>query len=218
MTNVRLKEERNRNEGIITPSNIAKTLLYIAVMIAAFYFVAFVFSKWYPILEPIAGLMPYIQAGIVLLVGYKLVEFVGELVYKNTLKTFEQDKAATLKTVTRIVGYAILLSALTSVFKVGLEAALTIGSFSGIVVGFASQTILSNAIAGLLLSFTRPFKVGDEVTALGQSGVVKDIKLMYTVLETQDGTKEILIPNNTLINAIISRSKFKNKNSKNNNA
>ncbi|NHV06862.1 MAG: mechanosensitive ion channel [Thaumarchaeota archaeon] len=119
-----------------------------------------------------------------------------------------------MKTLVRIVGYAILLSVLASVFKVGLEAALTIGSFSGIVMGFASQTILSNAMAGLLIALTRPFKVGDEITVLGQSGIVKDIKLMHTVLETQNGEKEVLIPNNTLINAIISKTKFVNKLSK----
>lgn len=204
----------NKNEGIGNSRNIAKIVFYIALMVTAFYFVGFAFSTWSVILQPIIGLMPYIQAGIVLLIGYKLVELFGEIVYKNARKTLDQDKAAAIRTLTRIGGYAVLLSILTSVLKVGLEAALTIGSFSGIVMGFASQTILSNAMAGLLLALTRPFKVGDEVTVLGQSGVVKDIKLMHTVLETQDGGKEILIPNNTLVNAIILKSRFVNKSSK----
>jgi len=37
---------------------------------------------------------------------------------------------------------------------------------------------------------------------------------MHTVLETQNGEKEVLIPNNTLISAIISKTKFINKLSK----
>lgn len=216
MTSPSSKGETNKNESIGSPRNVAKILFYLIVMVAAFYFIGFAFSEWSLILEPIVGLMPYIQAGVILLVGYKLVEFIGELVYKNAAKTLELDKATAMRTLVRIVGYAILLSILASVFKVGLEAALTIGSFSGIVMGFASQTILSNALAGLLLALTRPFKVGDEVTVLGQSGIVKDIKLMYTVLETQGGENEILIPNNTLVNAIISKSKSINKLSKNN--
>jgi len=214
MTNSSSKEDKNKSASVTSPRNITKILFYVVVMVAAFYFIGFAFSTWSLILEPIIGLMPFLQAGVVLLVGYKLVEFIGELVYKSVAKTLELDKAAAMKTLVRIVGYAILLSVLASVFKVGLEAALTIGSFSGIVMGFASQTILSNAMAGLLIVLTRPFKVGDEITVLGQSGIVKDIKLMHTVLETQNGEKEVLIPNNTLINAIISKTKFANKLSK----
>lgn len=214
MTNSSSKEDKNKSASVTSPRNITKILFYVVVMVAAFYFIGFAFSTWSLILEPIIGLMPFLQAGVVLLVGYKLVEFIGELVYKSVAKTLELDKAAAMKTLVRIVGYAILLSVLASVFKVGLEAALTIGSFSGIVMGFASQTILSNAMAGLLIALTRPFKVGDEITVLGQSGIVKDIKLMHTVLETQNGEKEVLIPNNTLINAIISKTKFANKLSK----
>ncbi|MGC9202465.1 MAG: mechanosensitive ion channel family protein [Thermoproteota archaeon] len=216
MTSSSSKEAKNKNEKIGSPRNIAKILFYIVVMIVAFYLIGFAFSTWSLILEPIVGLMPYIQAGVVLLVGYKLVEFVGELVYRSVARTLELDKAAVMKTLVRIGGYAILLSALASVFKIGLEAALTIGSFSGIVMGFASQTILSNAMAGLLLILARPFKIGDEVTVLDQSGIVKDIKLMYTVLETQNGEKEVLIPNNTLINAIISKTRFVDKSPRDN--
>lgn len=209
--------ERTNTKKEVTGSSpaIIKILIYILVMIAAFYFVGFVFATWSFILEPISGLMPYLQAGVVLLIGYKIIEFVGEVVYKSAVKTFEPGIAVAMKTLTKIVGYAVLLSTLASVFKVGLEAALTIGSFSGIVMGFASQTILSNALSGLILAIIRPFKVGDEVTVLGQSGIVKDIKLMHTIIETQDGSKEVLIPNNTLINTIILKSKTTSTLSKN---
>jgi len=72
-------------------------------MVAAFYFVGFAFFTWSLILEPIVGLMPFLQAGVVLLVGYKLVEFIGELVYKSAAKTLELDKAAAMKTLVRIL-------------------------------------------------------------------------------------------------------------------
>jgi len=178
-----------------------KVIFYVALVIASLYLIGFIFSEWSNVLEPFKASIPFIQAAIILGIGYRVTNLIGEIAYKS-VNQVNRDAAATARTVTRIICYGVLLSILTSVFNVGAEVALTIGSFSGIVAGFASQTVLSNALAGVFLIFTRPFKIGDEVTVLGQSGIVKDIKLMHTVLETQEG-KEILIPNNTIIGTVI---------------
>ncbi|MFB0567253.1 MAG: mechanosensitive ion channel domain-containing protein [Candidatus Bathyarchaeia archaeon] len=74
---------------------------------------------------------------------------------------------------------------------------------SGLVVGFATQTVLTHAVAGIFLVISRPFKHGDMVTLSGQTGFVKEIKLMHTILRTKDGKKEILIPSGTIIGATI---------------
>jgi len=45
-----------------------------------------------------------------------------------------------------------------------------LGSFLGMVMGFASQQVLGRAIAGLFLLIARPFKVGDDVVIAGEDG------------------------------------------------
>ncbi|HDN63092.1 MAG TPA: mechanosensitive ion channel, partial [Candidatus Bathyarchaeota archaeon] len=81
--------------------------------------------------------------------------------------------------------------------------ALTIGSFGGLVVGFATQTILSHVVAGIFLLLFRPFKYGDLITVAGKTGVVKNITLMHLVLEDQDKENVILIPSGSVVTQII---------------
>ena len=60
-------------------------------------------------------------------------------------------------------------------------------------------------MAGLFLALSRPFELGDEISVAGQTGIVKDIKIMQTVLKARDNSKEVLIPNNTVFGAIITK-------------
>ena len=72
----------------------------------------------------------------------------------------------------------------------------SLGFFS-IAVGFAFRDILENLLAGLLLLFRAPFRVGDEVDVEGTRGTVVEINLRETVLRTYDG-RQVLIPNATV--------------------
>ena len=147
----------------------------------------------------------YIQGALVIVLGYQITTSIADAVFKLTVEVSDRGTAGSLRTLIRIGGVAILLSVLTSIFKVNATAALTIGSFSGLVIGFATQNVLTQAVAGLFLALSRPFELGDEITVAGQTGVVKDIKIVQTVLKNRDGSKEILIPNNTIFGAIITR-------------
>ncbi|MEM2967589.1 MAG: mechanosensitive ion channel, partial [Candidatus Caldarchaeum sp.] len=75
---------------------------------------------------------------------------------------------------------------------------VALGGFIGIVIGFASQQVLGQAVSGLFLLISRPFKVGDQVVLGGDEGVVEDVSTLFTVVRKNDGTK-VLIPNNTII-------------------
>jgi len=159
--------------------------------------------KKFPIIQPYLEYIPYIQSILVFLIGYKIVNSLSGAVYYSMRKVSDHPTAATLKTITKIGGIAILLSVLTSIFGVSASAALTVGSFSGLVVGFATQTVLSHAVAGVFIAITRPFKPGDLVTIAGNTGIVEDIKLMHTVIRSQSGDKEVLIPSGKIFSEII---------------
>jgi len=68
--------------------------------------------------------------------------------------------------------------------------------------GLALQGLLSNFGAGISIIATRPFVVGNTIQIQGYTGVVKIIKLAYTVLETED--KELItIPNKHIVGEVL---------------
>jgi len=69
----------------------------------------------------------------------------------------------------------------------------------------ALQGLLSNFGAGVSIIATRPFVVGNTITIQGYTGVVKIIKLAYTVLETED-KEQITIPNKHIVGEILCNS------------
>ena len=68
---------------------------------------------------------------------------------------------------------------------------------------------LSNYGAGLTLILTRPFVIGNTITVQGVSGVVDEIRLAATLLDTEDG-EQITIPNKHIVGEILVNS-FENK-------
>ncbi len=65
---------------------------------------------------------------------------------------------------------------------------------AGIAIGTAWSGLLSNFAAGVFLVVLRPFKVGDSVQIAGVAGVVREIGLFGTGLDTPDGV-HVLIGN-----------------------
>ena len=63
--------------------------------------------------------------------------------------------------------------------------------------GFAAQRTLGNVIAGLLIAFSQPVRIGDRVTIDEQTGTVEEIHLTYTFIRTEDNAR-LVIPNETL--------------------
>lgn len=99
-----------------------------------------------------------------------------------------------------------------NVFEVNISAVFAGLGITGIVLGFALQNTLSNAVAGVLILTSRTFKPGDHITASGSDGIVKEIGLRYTILESAD--KKILIPNSMLSTNAITIIKSKNSESR----
>jgi|SRR5580765_254451 small-conductance mechanosensitive channel len=86
-------------------------------------------------------------------------------------------------------------------------ALLASGAVIAIVVGLASQRTLGNFVAGVLIAFTQPLRIGDRVTVDGAEGVVEEITLTYTFIRADDDTR-VIIPNeklasDTILNATI---------------
>jgi small-conductance mechanosensitive channel len=74
---------------------------------------------------------------------------------------------------------------------------LASGAVIGIIVGFAAQSTLSNFVAGLMIAFTQPLRLGDSLLTTDGVGVVEEIGLVYTLLRLEDGSR-LVIPNSKL--------------------
>lgn len=88
--------------------------------------------------------------------------------------------------------------------KLGVETtsfAAVIGA-AGLAIGLALQGSLSNFAGGVLIMIFKPFKIGDLIEAQGITGVVKEIQIFTTQLNTP-GNKLAIIPNGSLSNGNI---------------
>lgn len=150
----------------------------------------------------------YIDAIILFVLGWILLKMISNYVYKTIKKISDEGTGKIMKSLTEIIGFAVLLSLLASFLNISAAASLTLGSFIGMVFGFASQTILKNAIAGIFIAILKPVRVGDRVVLVDprgkeREGTIKEIRLMYIVLENNG--EEILIPSSAIIENTIRR-------------
>ena len=96
-----------------------------------------------------------------------------------------------LEIILKVVHYIIIIVALIvfvlPILGVKPSGLLVAGGIAGIILGFASQSIVSNLISGIFLMLERPIKIGNQVNIDGISGFVEDINIISTIIRTYDG-------------------------------
>jgi small conductance mechanosensitive channel len=107
---------------------------------------------------------------------------------------------------TAIIVFGVL-SALLVVPQVRAIAAglLASSAIVGLVVGLAAQRPLANFVAGIVIAFSEPLRIGDQVTVDDVEGVVEEIGLTYTFIKTADNAR-LVIPNEKLASDTIRNS------------
>jgi small-conductance mechanosensitive channel len=122
------------------------------------------------------------------------------LVAKKILDRLSIEKGLHFSII-RVIKYSLLiLSLLFSLQFIGISItgiAVMFG-FLSVGIGFGLRNITSNFISGIIMLFERPIKVGDRVTVEGFEGIVTDIKIRATTVQTL-GERTIIIPNSYFI-------------------
>jgi small conductance mechanosensitive channel len=91
----------------------------------------------------------------------------------------------------------LLLLAILGMMGVETTSFAALLAAAGIAIGTAWSGLLSNFAAGVFLLVLRPFRVGDEISAGGAAGIVQEIGLFATTIDTGDNLR-ISVGNNRL--------------------
>ncbi len=79
-------------------------------------------------------------------------------------------------------------------FKVDLSGLLVAGGIIAVIIGFASQSVVSNLVSGIFLILERPVKIGDNISIGDVNGNVEHIQILSTIVRTFEGIY-VRIPN-----------------------
>jgi small conductance mechanosensitive channel len=143
----------------------------------------------------------FLKVGVAATIGYIVINSVANIFYQLSYDALKKN-ADIIRILIRIVGAIIVISIIISYLSEDPIIAASIGTITGIVIGFASQNVIGNLISGLYLAITRPFRIGDKATVFGNTGIIFDIGLLYTRLRNDDG-HIILAPNMSMVSTTI---------------
>jgi small conductance mechanosensitive channel len=135
-------------------------------------------------------------------VGRKIADFIESFMVKKSIDvTLSHFAASFVKII--IISFAAIIA----LGKLGISVTPFVAAIGAISLGagLALQGLLSNYGAGVSIIVARPFIVGDTISVLGVTGVVKEVKLAFTVLTNEDNVK-ITIPNKHIVGEIIQNS------------
>jgi small-conductance mechanosensitive channel len=151
--------------------------------------------------------------GVVMLITIAVARLIDRRIARRQLAPEAITRYRILRrSVTVTIVFVGLLSALLVIPQVRAVAGGLLASSAvlGIVVGFASQRTLGNFVAGLLIAFSQPVRLGDDVVVEGTPGVVEEIGLTYTFVRTENGDR-LVIPNEKLASDTIRNSTIRSR-------
>ena len=98
-----------------------------------------------------------------------------------------------------LYGLLVAFVVIASLGQLGIETSSisAVIAACGLAVGFALQGSLSNFAAGVMMIIFKPFQVGDLVEAGGLKGVVEEIGIFCTIINSADN-KRCIVPNGSI--------------------
>ncbi len=91
----------------------------------------------------------------------------------------------------------VLLIALQT-YGVNMTAIITIGGAGGFALTFAFQDVFKNLFGGIMILFSRPFKINDGIQVSSVAGAVEKIGLYQTVVRGWDSVP-VILPNSMFL-------------------
>lgn len=145
------------------------------------------------------GVRQLLTALLILFVGLLLVRLVMKLVDKSIVRLRAINPAlhSMLKTAVRFALNLIVILTAASSVGIPITSFVALLSVVSLAISLAVQGVLNNLAGGVIILVSKPFTLGDFISADSVEGVVKEIGFLHTRLLTADG-KQIFVPNNLL--------------------
>jgi len=160
---------------------------------------------FHALLKFIPNLFFILVIGVITFYVLKVVSYVFRLIERGELEFewFYQDWA---RPTYQIVRFLIVVTALISAYPYipgsSTKAFQGVGLVLGAIISFASSSAISNIVAGVILTYTRAFKLNDHIKIGDTTGDVVDKTLLVTRLNTIK-LEIVTIPNSLVMSSQI---------------
>lgn len=140
---------------------------------------------------------------LIIVVGLFAARWVGRL-FQNWVAKLELEPPVRLLLVrvTRTVVLAMFVIMAVQQLGFALMPLIAGLGVAGAGIAFAMQGVLGNLFAGLIIIFTKPFRVGEYVSMIGVEGRVESIDLFTTKLSHPD-LSTVVVPNRKIVGEIL---------------
>lgn len=134
----------------------------------------------------------------ILIIGLRIAKIISKSVNKMlTKKEMDPTLVKFLTSLIRVALIAFVVIAAISQAGVETTSFIAVLGAAGLAIGLALQGSLSNFASGVMLIIFRPIKVGDYIEGGGNQGIVEEIGIFVTTLNTLDN-KVVFVPNSKM--------------------
>jgi len=146
--------------------------------------------------DTIISRLPSLLLSIIVLVLFYVLSIVVSRMIRRSTRTRRQNLRMVFA---RLAGASTILLGLLVAVSIGAPSfqasdLIKVLGIGGVAIGFAFQNILQNFLAGLLLLWAEPFRIGDEIKIDNYEGTVEEIQTRATIIKTYD-ERRVVIPN-----------------------
>ncbi len=154
--------------------------------------------------KKIVDYLPNILTSLLIFaIGYLAIKMVLKVMRKAFSRSkLDETGCSFIISVTKAVLYVMLFVMVLSQLKVPMSSIFAALGTAGLAIVVALKDSLTNVAGGIIVMFSRPFRVGDYIEISGKEGNVSRITLIYTTLLTLDN-KAVIIPNSTVVSATV---------------
>jgi small-conductance mechanosensitive channel len=150
----------------------------------------------YQMIDSFFARLPSLIVGVIVFFVFYVFSILLSRVILRTTRRHRPNMgvvfARLMSAATILLGFLVAFSVVAPSFQAG--DLIKILGISGVAIGFAFQNILQNFLAGLLLLWAEPFRIGDEIKLEPYEGTVEEIQTRATFIKTYDG-RRVVIPN-----------------------
>ena len=114
-----------------------------------------------------------------------------------------------LRNMANVIFSLMLILTVVQMLGVNITSILALFASATLAIGMALSGTMQNFAGGVMILLLKPYRVGDYISAQGQSGTVREIMLFSTCIETPD-KQTIYIPNSSISTAIINNHSVSN--------